>query len=81
MKNRLIGYTDITTLFNEHLRREAKVWEELRQSLYDSYIAQGYWEGFAIVKANNDILKLRSMPRKVHTMTIPKEQTTQGDLD
>ena len=81
MKNRLIGYTDITTLFNEHLRREAKVWEELRQSLYDSYIAQGYLEGFAVVKANNDILALRQKPKNVLTLNIPKEFTKDGDLD
>ena len=81
MKNRLLDYTDIETLHNEHLRKQAKIWADLREQLYQKYLAEGYWEGFALVKANNDILALRSKPKNIHTMHIPKEQTTQGDLD
>jgi hypothetical protein len=81
MKNRLLGYTDIETLYQEHLRQQAKIWSELREQLYQQYLAEGYWEGFALVKANNDILELRSKPNNPSTMIIPKEQTTQGDLD
>ena len=81
MKNRLLSYTDITTIYNEKLRQEAKIWSELREQLYQQYLAEGYWEGFALVKANNDILDLKSKPKNVSTMHIPPEQTTQGDLD
>ena len=81
MKNRLIGYTDLDTFFKQHLKNEANILEELREQLYQQYISEGYWEGFAVVKANNDILRLRSKPKNVLNITIPKEQTTQGDLD
>lgn len=81
MKNRLLGYTDIETLYQEHLRQQSKIWEELRQQLYQKYLYEGYWEGFAIVKANNYILELRSKPKNPSKMRIPKEQTMQGDLD
>ena len=81
MKNRLIGYTDLDTFFKQHLKNEANILEELREQLYQQYISEGYWEGFALVKANNDILELRSKPNNPSTMIIPKEQTTQGDLD
>lgn len=81
MKNRLLGYTDIQILYQEHLRQEAKIWADLREQLYQQYLAQGYWKEFAIVKANNDILQLRNKPKNPSTMHIPPEQTTQGDLD
>ena len=81
MKNRLLGYTDIETLYQEHLRQEAKVWDELRETLYQKYLQEGYYMWWAREKARQEVLELRSMPKNVCTMTIPKEQTTQGDLD
>ena len=81
MKNRLIGYTDIETLYQEHLRKQDAIWKELKNDLYIDYLSQGYSMWFAQVKAENDVLKIMSKPKNVCTMTIPKEQTTQGDLD
>lgn len=81
MKNRLMSYSDLDFYFKAHLKKERDIYEELRQQLIKEYLKQGYWEGFAVVKANNDILALRSKPRNVETLHIPPEQTTQGDLD
>ena len=79
--NRLMSYTDLDFHFKAHLKKQRDIYEELRQQLIEEYLRQGYWEGFAVVKANNDILALRSKPKNVLTMTIPPEQTKQGDLD
>ena len=81
MKNRLLSYTDLDNHFKAHLKKEHDIYEELRQQFIKEYENQGFWYGFALVKANNDILKLRSKPKNVLSITIPKEQTTQGDLD
>ena len=81
MKNRLIGYTDVETLFQEHLRQQANIWAELRQQLYKQYLSEGFSMWFAEIKADMDIKELRSKPKNTSTMVIPSEQTTQGDLD
>lgn len=81
MKNRLIGYTDIETLYQEHLRQEAKVWDNLTEHFYQVYLSEGYLAPWAKVKATQQMYKLRSLGRKSHQMTIPPEQTKQGDLD
>ena len=81
MKNRLLSHTDITTLYNEKLRQEAKIWEDLRQQIVQKYLDQGYWRLWAEVKAEHEVWELRSEPKNPSTITIPKEQTTQGDLD
>ena len=81
MKNRLLSYADITTLYNEKLRQEAKIWEDLRQQIVQKYLDQGYGRLWAEVKAEHEVLELRSKPNNPSTMIIPKEQTTQGDLD
>ena len=81
MNNRLLGYTDIETLYQEKLRKEEAIWDELRETLYQKYLQQGYYMWWAREKARQEVLELRSMPKNVCTMTIPKEFTTQGDLD
>ena len=81
MKNRLLSHTDITTLYNEKLRQEAKIWEDLRQQIVQKYLDQGYGRLWAEVKAEHEVWELRSVPKNPSTITIPKEQTTQGDLD
>ena len=81
MKNRLIGYTDIETLYQEKLRKEEAIWDELRETLYQKYLQQGYYMAWAREKARQDVLELRSMPKNVCTMKIPPEQCKQGDLD
>ena len=81
MKNRLLSHTDITTIYNEKLHQEAKIWADLKEQLFQKYLGQGYWPDFAEVKANHEVNALRSKPKNVHTLHIPPEQTTQGDLD
>ena len=73
MKNRLMDYSDLDFHFKAHLKKQHDIYEELRQQLIEEYLNQGYWYGFALVKANNDILALRSKPKNVHTMTILPE--------
>ena len=65
----------------EKLRKEEAIWDELRETLYQKYLQEGYYMWWAREMARQDVLELRSMPQNVHAMTIPKEQTTQGDLD
>ena len=77
----ILNNSDLEYYFKVHIENQRAIWEELRQKLYQRYIDEGYWEGFAEVKATNDVLELRSGPKNPSTITIPKEQTTQGDLD
>jgi len=76
-----MDYSDLDFHYKAHIKNIEDVYETLRQQLIDQYLKEGYWEGFAVVKANNDILALRSMPKNVINLNIPPEQTTQGDLD
>ena len=81
MKNRLLTYTELDSHFKAHLAKENAIYQELRDQLIEEYIKQGFWYGFALVKANNDILRLRSKPKNVLSMTIPEGQTKNSDLD
>ena len=48
--------------FEIHMNTQRKIWEELRQKLYQKYLDQGFNMWFAEVKAEREVLELRSLP-------------------
>ena len=81
MKNRLMTHADLDNLYTVHLIKVSEIWEEDRQRLYQLYLKEGYWEGFAITKANNEILRLRSKAENPHPMPNVPNDYPMGDLD
>lgn len=58
----------LESLFQEHQKKTSAIWDKLEQDLVDKYMAEGYWRLWAEVKANNDVLELRSRTRNPHPM-------------
>ena len=81
MKNRLMDYSDLRRLQKEHIDKIANIWASVRERLYRKYVSEGFWDGFALVKANNEVIRLRSEVENPCSMHIPAEFTKQGDLD
>lgn len=54
--------------FKAHLEKEARIWDDLRWELYRKYIAQGYLPPWATVKAEREVLELKSKPVAIHPM-------------
>jgi len=84
--NKATMEVDMTTIqlekyHKEFISREEKIWRDLEEKLYFEYLSEGYYTAWAREKAKQETLTLRSKPNNPVKMTIPAEQTTQGDLD
>jgi hypothetical protein len=81
MQEGIMTQSQLEMNFKKHIQKEEKIWSELRETIYQKYIKEGYYQWWAEMKADREILELRSMPRNPENMQIPAEQTLQGDLD
>lgn len=73
MKVAALTHSELERLYQEHIRKEAAIWEELRDKLIDEYLRKGYYIQFARVKADNEVLELRSRSRNSYPMP-PEEE-------
>jgi len=55
-------YKQLEYYFNLHIQQERRIWKELQGKLYQKYLDQGYNMWFAEVKAEREVLELRSLP-------------------
>ena len=60
--------TELESNFNKHLKKQAAIWEDLKQKLIDKYVKEGYYIWWAEAKAKREVLELRSMPQNIHPM-------------
>ena len=77
----MITDKEIEFHYKAHLKAQAEIWEGLKQELYLKYLSEGYYTWWAEIKAEKEVLRLRSIPDNPTTTRIPEEFTRQGDLD
>ena len=60
--------SELERLYQDHIRKESAIWQELTEKLIDRYLSEGYYIWWARIKANNEVLALMSKPRNVLPM-------------
>lgn len=78
----MITFGKLESLYEQHLKKEESIYDDLKEKLYKKYKAEGYQDIWAWKKAENEILELRSHPKNVYQMPsrVPPGYDM-GDLD
>lgn len=63
-----VTYTQLDYYTKEHDKKVNQIWKDLQYKLYRKYLAQGYNQWFAEVKAEKEALELMSKSQNPHSM-------------
>lgn len=78
MRNRLLSTSTLASLHQQHLNKTQAIWDKLEQDLVKKYMAEGYWQLWAEVKASNEVRELRS--RVINPLPMPNCVPVEYDM-